>query len=79
VGFGNSGRSCTAPPFRQASEDAGSNLTIRPESPFAAPGRGESQARAPPRGSLTFFVDLPARMAAEELVFDIDQIEIVKT
>jgi len=38
-------------------------------------GRG---GRNFPRGSLTFFVEMPARMAAEDLVFDIDQIEIVR-
>lgn len=41
--------------------------------------RGYRGGRRPPRGNLTFTVEAPPRAAAEDMVFDIDEIEIVKT
>jgi hypothetical protein len=67
-------------PQRNRSETAWTSLTFAASSldQDGLRDRGRGGGRNTPRGSLTFFVEMPARMAAEDLVFDIDQIEIVK-
>jgi len=82
VGVGNNPSRTTPHPVpqRNRSETAWTSLTFAAASldQDGLRDRGRGGGRGFPRGSLTFFVDLPARMAAEDLVFDIDQIEIVK-
>jgi hypothetical protein len=76
---GNPSRTTPHPvPQRNRSETAWTSLSFAAASLDQDGLRDRGRGRAFPRGSLTFTVELPARMAAEDLVFDIDQIEIVK-
>jgi len=71
----NASRAIQPVPFRSRSETAWTTLTFS----LGGDGDGWGRSRRDRRGSVTFTVEAPPRVSVEDLVFDLDEIEILRS